>query len=264
MKLYDFSYKTGLIFGELYSPKDDTCIEDYYLRQSVFLRSTGIRGIHYSRLSCNGQTLAEQTARKTAFGFATAYRYYNSGDYYFKTGETIRFVSFNDEFAPPSIQDSSFFYNLKDDNREIPEATGESAGVKETGLRGQMAARFPDRTGTLTGMSSFDYFANGQKIYTGISGSYRISGSDSLFYYDDSYSGKIFAIPKNTGLKNITGEQPDVFGDRFVESTVFGYTNGASLHKSNWLELSTGVTLIRTGVQALIFDSPFETATIDL
>lgn len=262
MALYDFSYKTGSTFGTMYSPKDDTCYEDYYF-SNLSVSSPDITGLHSTRMSCNGQTIVEQKAVKVAAGFDSVYL--NSGDYYFKSGETYRGVSFNENFSLPNSRNISFFYNLKDDKREVPMGTGNTQLLKQLSLNTQITDRFPDRKPTLTGLSSFDYFANGQKIYSGlVSGSYSITGSPVEFYYNDTYSGKIFAIPKNTGIKNYTGLSADVFGDKYVESTVFGYVNGVSLHRNNWAELSTGVTLIRTGLQASIFEPVQETAIIQL
>ena len=257
MSLYDFSFKTGTGFGQLYSPKDDTCLDEQYFN-NLYLSSPDISGVNYTRLSCNGQTLVEQNATFVDAGFDGVYL--NSGDYYFESGNTFRRVSFDSNFDTSNATNSAFFYNIKDEFRESPVGTGTSQLSKQGRLRNQLIVKFPDRTGTFTGLDSFDYFANGQKLYSGVSGSYSISGSPIIYfnYLDNTYSGNIFAITKNTGIKNYTGEVADVYGQKYVESTVFGYVNGVSLHPKNWLELSTGVTLIRTGLQPVIFE-PIET-----
>jgi hypothetical protein len=132
----------------------------------------------------------------------------------------------------------------------------------QNNLSGSLVSKFPERANSYTGLSSFDYYLNGQKIYSGISGSYTISGSS--FIYNDSMTGKIFAIPKNQNTKTYTGQNPDVYDQNFVETTVYGYANGLSLDKSNWLELYTGVKYITTGIAAIIFEEPKENQTINI
>jgi len=262
MKVYDYSFKTGATIGDLYSPKDDTCFQDWYqFTLGLVITSPDVSGINSTRLSCNGQTLAEQNGTLVNVGFDPVYL--NSGDYYFRSGENYNFGLFNENFQEADLADSAYFYNLKDDLREIPMGTGADRTARQTNLRTGILTKFPEKYNN-TGLNSFDYFANGQKLYSGVSGvgGYRIIGS--LFLYYEDFSGKIFAIPKNSGLGNITGENADIYGQNYVESTVFGYINGASLHKNNWLELSTGVTLIKTGVQASIFEPVQKTEIIEL
>jgi hypothetical protein len=255
--IFDFSLKTGTTFQQSYSPNDDVNIAaNFNVRLS--LSSDFISGINYSRLSINGQTLAEQKASIYDINEVPA-NYLNSGDYYFRTGETYKTVSFNQNLDANALGAYSFIYNIKDDHREIPVGTGASAATKNSVIATQLAARYPDRTGSFAAMNSFDYFLNGQKIYSGISGSYHISGAGFNFSLLDSIDGKVFAIPKNTGIHNITGSIPDIFGTGFVERTVFAYVNGLCLHPDNWLELHTGVTLIETGIQAYIFDAAANT-----
>lgn len=250
--IFDFSLKTGTTFLESYSPKDDVNITENF-QSELSLSSKLISGINYSMLSINGQTLAEQTAL-IYDAEEVPNIYLSSGDYHFRTGETNRLVSFDKNLNPVGFGDYYFLYNIKDDHREIPVGTGVSAATKNTVISTQLAARFQDKTGSFSSMNSFDYFLNGQKIYSGISGSYHISGANFNFSLLDEIDGKIFAIPKNTGIKNITGRQPDIFGETFVEKTVFAYANGLCLHPDNWLELHTGVIMIETGIQSILFD----------
>jgi hypothetical protein len=259
MNIYDFSYKTGSSFSNLYSPKDDTNQEDYYYGE-LFFTSDLITGINSTRLSFNGQTLVEQTATLYTAGFQQAYL--NSGDYYIKSGSSFKHIAFNENFDTSRASFYPFNYNIKDDFRESPVGTGNTRTNKQTNLKSEINRKFPDRTNSFTGMSSFDYFFNGQKLYSGITesvGSYYIDGSNQFIYLDglpsETKTGKLFAITKNTGIKNITGNSADIYGDRFVENTVFAYVNGVSLNKKNWLELSTGVKLIATGLQSSIFET---------
>lgn len=268
MNIYDFSYKTGSNFNNLYSPKEDTNKEDYYYGD-LFFSSDFITGINSTRLSINGQTLVEQIAKLYTVGSQEIYL--NSGDYYIKSGLSFRHIGFNEEFDISRVSFYPFIYNIKDDFRESPIGTGASRIEKQDNLISEINKKFPDKTGSFIGMSCFDYFFNGQKLYSGIneiSASYYIDSEGIFFYFDgpisESKPGKLFAIIKNTGIKNITGNSADIYGDRFVENTVFGYVNGVSLHKKNWLELSTGVKLIEVGLQPSIFETVIKKQEINL
>jgi hypothetical protein len=260
--IFDFSFKTGQTFSQSYSPKDDTNIVANF-GGSLSLSSNLISGINYSRLSANGQTLAEQKASIFDIDEIPP-AYVNSGDYYFRTGETYKMVSFNQNLNANALSAYSFIYNIKDDHREIPIGTGVSAANKNSVIATQLTARYPEKTGSFVSMDSFDYFLNGQKIYSGISGSYHISGAGFNFSLLDEADGKVFAIPKNTGIHNITGVASDIFGTGFIEKTVFAYVNGLCLHPDNWLELHTGVTLIETGVQSSLFERVMDTKLLSL
>ena len=259
--IYDYSFKTGVGFSGLYSPVDQENIKEVY-SQGVHVSSADITGINSTRLSLNGQTLLEQTARLVDVGFEPVYL--NSGDYYFRSGESYRDVNFSNGLSPAEFFQNDLFYQIRDNKTEAVMGSGISTGVMKAQLTGELSKKFAARTGSLTGMASFDYFLNGQKIYTGIGGSYRISGASSEFYYNENITGKLFAIPKNTGIDNYTGFHGDVYARNFVESTVFGYFDGLALNRINWLELHTGVNLIKTGVQAMIFDPAQTRETISL
>lgn len=260
--IFDFSFKTGENFLQAYSPNHDTNIVAAY-GGGLSLSSTLISGINQSRLSANGQTLAEQTAVIGDPDVIPPY-YANSGDYYFRTGTTFRSVSFNENLNVDSLGAYSFIYDKKEDNTEIPVGTGVSSSERSDVLNSQFAARFGSFVGDFNSMDSFSYFINGQKIYSGISGSYHITGVGAEVEILDDISGKVFAIPDNSGVKNVTGAFADIYGDEFVEKTVFCYLNGLRLHPDNWIELHTGVTLVGTGLQSIIFDNAVGSTGISL
>ncbi|MDB4314556.1 hypothetical protein N9955_00855 [bacterium] len=260
--IYDFSFKTGVDINSLYSPLKLENISGQYNNSSYYLSNTGITGNHKTRLSLNGQTFLEQTPELTTLGFSEYYQ--NSGDYFFKTGESFTRAFFDENLSVSSISEKRFFYGVRDYDGEAPFGSGISGSGIQNAFAGELAKKFSDRTGTISGIESFDYFLNGQKIYSGISGSYMISGAGNLFYYNDNITGKLFAIPKNTGLLNITGEIADVYNQDFVESTVFSYLNGVALDRKNWMELYTGVTSIQTGIQPSSFDLTIETEAFSL
>ena len=258
--IYDFSFKTGSSLASLLSPSQQENIETIF-GNNLYLNSEYISGAHSSNLSLNGQTLAEQSAVLIASGFDPVYQ--TSGDFYSRSDNPKK-LYFGQNLYPKGITNKDFFYHIKDNSGEIPVGHGITPSGMEYEFNQRLSVLFPERTGTLTGMSSFDYFLNGQKIYSGISGSYRISGVNSVFYYDEQITGKIFAIPKNSGILNIFHQNADVYGQNFVEDTVFSYINGLSLNREKWVELFTGVTLIATGVQSEIFDEPVSGESISL
>ena len=64
--------------------------------------------------------------------------------------------------------------------------------------------------------------------------------------------GKIFAIPKKEKIKEVTGLTPDIYAQPFVENQTNFYINGMEQDKNIYLELFTGVTMIKTGLSASI------------
>lgn len=257
--IFDYSFKTGGEYAELYSPIPKENIKDYFTSNFVF-SSNAISGENSTRLSLNGQTLAEQTAIIVDAGFEQIYL--NSGDYYLKTGSSYKEVFFNSLLNVKSFKEKNIFYNIKDESSEVALGSGISPEAMESGLNNQLSILFPSKTGTMSGMESFDFFLNGQKIYTGANGSYEISGLDFKFFYNENITGKLFAIPKNTGFENKIDYVADVYGAEFVESTVFCYFNGLSVDKKNWIEMHTGVNLITTGIQAQIFEKTITTQSL--
>jgi hypothetical protein len=271
MNIYDYSYKFGTNFNNSYSPQEDTNKEDYYSNGTLFLTSEQITGINSTRLSFNGQTLLEQIGQLYTIGGQQIYL--NSGDYYVKSGESFKSIGFSSSFDSSIAGNFPFIYHIKDDFRESPVGTGNNYILKTTNFVSQLNTKFPDRAGTFSGMNSFDYFFNGQKLYSGQnedSGSYYFNESNEFIYLDGSSDinlfkdGELFAITKNSRLGNVTGNSPDFYGTKFVENTVFAYVNGISLHKKNWLELSTGVKLIEFGLQASIFEPVINQTELEL
>jgi hypothetical protein len=173
--IYEFSFKTGSSFSDSYSPNEDTCIKSSYFG-GISLSSSLVTGINLTKLSINGQTLVEQTAQAYDAGFSTLYQ--NSGDYYFNSGENFRNVNFASNFEPLLGSEVEAFYTIKDQQIQTPMGTGSSASQISSTLMSQISSRFPLRTGSWSGMNSFDYFLNGQKMYSGVSGSFMLSGGE--------------------------------------------------------------------------------------
>jgi hypothetical protein len=257
--MFDFSYKTGSGISGLYSPFKEENIGVQFAG-GLNLSSDLISGKNASVLSVNGQTLAEQSAQEITLGSLNIYL--NSGDYYTKGVSNYKNVTFADNLDFNFFSEKNFFFRIKEDDREIPIGSGISQIQMQDNLSGSISSKFPERANSYTGLSSFDYYLNGQKIYSGVSGSYEISGSK--FIYKENITGKIFAIPKKENIKNYTGQTPDIYGQYFVETTVYGYFNGLALDKNNWLELYTGVKYIATGIQSSIFDTPKEQEVINI
>ena len=75
---------------------------------------------------------------------------------------------------------------------------------------------------------------------------------------------KAFAFIKKDRIKEITGLQPDVYGTGFIENQTNFYLNGAKELDSIYLELYTGVTIIKTGVSAGLYDLGIDTHEVNL
>jgi hypothetical protein len=129
------------------------------------------------------------------------------------------------------------------------------------GMKADLTARLPAYAGS--NLAKLDYFLNGQKIYSGVSGSWGIGGS-KFTYNETSITGKLFATPKAAAIYETTGLAPDIRGIKFMRGSSNLFLNGMEEPSESWMELSTGVTSIVTGFQPKIYDTPYKIAFLSL
>ena len=237
-------------------------LEDFYYD------STLITGVKNMQLASNGQTFFEEIPTETEAINETVYQIF-SGDFFLKTGAS-------DELDRNKIFGSSTTPFKAGYNVVYEKYTGKSA----IGLGTAAADLGPALNSGISGVEDgltfidYDYFLNGQKVYSGVGvgGSAGIGTQFVLNFDSSSYGGiittanksnfKAFAFIKQERLHDFTGSAPDVFGSGFIEDQTNFYLNGVKENDSIYLELYTGVNTIKTGVSAGLFDLGLETEIV--
>jgi hypothetical protein len=221
------------------------------------------------QLSSNGQTFFEEVPTETAGPNTTIYQTF-SGDFFLTTGAT-------NDLDKSRIFPSSGTPLKAGDNVKYEKYTGDSA----IGLGTNSANLGPALNSGISGIATdlnfedFDYFLNGQKVYSGVGvGVSAGVGTQFVLDFDSTQGGVVTSVNKENfkafafikqGRKNqITGSTPDVYGFSFIEGQTKFYLNGLDELDANYLELYTGVTIIKTGEQAIVADFGAEPTGIDL
>jgi len=221
------------------------------------------------QLSSNGQTLFEEIPTETAGPNEEIYQTF-SGDFFLKTGAS-------NDLDKSKIFESSGTPLKAGYNVNYVKYTGKSA----IGLGSAGANLGPALTSGISGIETaldfidYEYFLNGQKVYSGVGcGVSAGVGTEFVLSFDSSQAGvvtssnksnfKAFAFIKERNINQVTGIQPDVYGSGFIEGQTKFYLNGVNELDENYLELYTGVTIIKTGQQAIVADFGTEPTGIDL
>tara|TARA_Y100000361_G_scaffold148230_1_gene160774 strand:- start:293 stop:1111 length:819 start_codon:yes stop_codon:yes gene_type:complete len=255
----DTSVSGSLLLG--YANQKDfssNFLEDFYYD------STLITGEKKMQLASNGQTLFEEVPTQTAGTNETIFQIF-SGDFFLKTGAS-------DEFDRNRIFGSSTTPFKGKYNVVYEKYTGKSA----IGLGTGSADVGPALTSGISGISQaygfdgYDYFLNGQKVYSGVGcGVSAGIGTQFMLGFNSAQGGvvtsankssfKAFAFIKEDRLHEITGLSPDVYGSGFIEDQTNFYLNGVKENDSIYLELYTGVNTIEQGTSAGLFDLGIQT-----
>ena len=219
-----------------------------------------ITGLQEIMLSANGQSLFQEVP---STGHAQNQSVYNifTGDFFIKTGassiaeKSSLFFDSGIELKPSSTlvyhkMTGDFFAGTGDQNGT---GLGPCLG---SGIRAKLSSATFDQ---------FHYFLNGQKVYTGrgVSGTADPagfipnfnSGGGGVVSGTNTTKFKALSYLKRDKIEEVTGLQPDLYGTKFIENQTKFYINGVEEVPSIYLELYTGVTIIRTGVEAVIDES---------
>ncbi len=232
-------------------------LEDFYYD------STLITGEKKMQLASNGQTLFEEIPTQTAATNETIFQIF-SGDFFLKTGAS-------DQLDRNKIFGSSTTPFKAGYNVVYEKYTGKSA----IGLGTGTANVGPALTSGISGISQaygfdgYDYFLNGQKVYSGVGcGVSAGVGTQFMLTFESSKGGvvtsdnksnfKALAFIRQERLHDFTGS-PDVFGSGFIEDQTNLYLNGVKENDSIYLELYTGVHTIEKGTSAGLFDLGIQT-----
>lgn len=221
------------------------------------------------QLSSNGQTLFEEVPAETAGPNEIVYQTF-SGDFFLKTGVS------NDldksTIFPSSGTNLEAGYTLK-----YQKYTGKSA----IGLGTVAGDLGPVLNSGISGIEEnlnfedYEYFLNGQKVYSGEGcGISAGVGTQFVLTFNNSQGGvvtsenkenfKAFAFIKERNINQVTGVEPDVHGSGFIEGQTRFYLNGLDELDTSYLELYTGVTIIKTGEQAIVTNFGVNPTGIDL
>lgn len=223
------------------------------------------------RLSLNGQTLQQEIPQETQTINQKIYQIF-TGDFFTKSESApiLERTTLNFDDTTPAKPASTIVYNII--------TGGIFAGEKDFGRS--------LKTGILNGIgtdprmtfSEFDYFLNGQKVYSGqgvgvflgaeFAGLTATGFQPSFSSYATNVNGvvtlgretffKYTASKKSKNTLSATGVSPDIQGQKFIEKRTNFYINGVEELQSNYLELYSGVITIKSGVSATLPSSGFE------
>lgn len=225
--------------------------------KDFFYDIRSVTGQRAMKLSTNGQTLLQEIPITGATPNYIDYQV-NTGDFFIKGGEANiadRSELYFDSSTPVKSSDI-LTYNVITGGNFV--GTGDFGLSLKSGISGEWEnSNFTD----------FNFFLNGQKVYSGV-GIGVSAGTDGVHYIpsfgtavgvggivtnDNKDRFKYTAYRKEDRVTSITGDGGDVFSDTgFIEGRTIFYINGLQQLQNNYLELYTGVIMIKSGVPALL------------
>ena len=272
--IYDYTFSTGdaTISGCILSGYSGQKDNSSSFQDNFYYNSALVTGLKNMMLDSNGQTLYEEGPIETEATNQTIFQIF-SGDIFLKTGAADEFDR-NKIFGDPTTPFKST-YNIK-----YEKYTGKSAvglGTAGSSLGAALTSGISGLNENLV-FTDYDYFLNGQKVYSGVGcGVSAGIGTQFILSFDEVAKGgiitnenennfKAFAFIKKGRTKQVTGQNPDVYGTGFIENQTSFYLNGVKESDDMYLEMYTGVTIIKTGVSAGVFTFgvPTETASVSL
>jgi hypothetical protein len=241
---YNFVLSTGdpTISGSLLNNLNRNTLATYS-NQNFFFDSSVITGRHASLLSLNSQTLLEETPINFV-GNNRDYNYINTGDYYLLPEDSLYSALFNVDIGYPLENTDILSYDQRSFSTGVaiirPIQSSWTTGIYSiTGLRSKVNTIYGDAANDTQLFDKYDIFFNGQKL-------------KQAEYPSIEATGKLFAIKKKNNILDSWNTTADIYGVPFVEDQVDYYINGMEQLESEYLQLYTGVILIKTGVNCLI------------
>lgn len=231
---------------------------EYYIQTGIFLDSDNYYNIgkisndgssiknnnqFSNHIYLNGQSLLEDDFVETTVA-GNVLSVNHSGDFYLKnyslnfSGSALNLSGIN-----------NLYYDIIESGKR-PFFENSNFNTLLTGFSGNV----------LNGLNGDLVFINGIKLTSGEN--YIEDNNENFEWIDSSESlgGIIFSMP-NVAQSIITG-QYDIYGQYFKKGTTQGYLNGVRLYQEDFIETSTLVWLIETGIDAEIKFSPKHTETI--
>ena len=161
----------------------------------------------------------------------------------------LNFVS-----STPVVSTSNVIYNVVTGG--IFAGTGDFGLSLKSGISGQYTDSY---------FVDYDYFLNGQKVYDGVGVGVSVGVGATTFIpqftsifggvvtNDNKNEFKYTAYRKIVRTHSITGSDPDIFSDTgFIEGRNTFYINGMQELQKEYLELYTGVIIIKSGLSAVL------------
>lgn len=220
------------------------------------------------RLSLNGQTLQQEIPQETQTINQSIYQIF-TGDFFTKSESApiLERTTLNFDDTTPAKATSTIVYNIV--------TGGIFAGEKDFGR--SLKTGITNSIGSNHVFTDFDYFLNGQKVYsgqgvgvflgsefagltaTGFQPSFSTAANVNGVVIDERKTFfKYTASRKSKNTLSATGVSPDMKGQKFIEKRTNFYINGVEELQSNYLELYSGVRTIKSGVSATLPSSGFE------
>lgn len=245
----------------------NTASDFYYDRDLTtgFNFDTGRSSI---RLALNGQTLQQEIPQETETINQSIYQIF-TGDFFTKkeSAPILEKTTINFDATVPAKATSTIVYNII--------TGGIFAGEKDFGR--SLRTGILNSVGQNNVFTDFDYFLNGQKVYsgqgvgvflgaefagltaTGFQPSFSTAANVNGVVIDERKTFfKYTASRKSKNTLSATGVSPDMKGQKFIEKRTNFYINGVEELQSNYLELYSGVRTIKSGVSATLPSSGFE------
>jgi hypothetical protein len=206
----------------------------------------------------NGQTLLQEIPLTGQAVNFISYRN-ETGDFFIKGSEASILDKSNIFFAEntPLTVDYNLQYDVITGGNFA--ATGDLGESLKNSIQGGIGA-----TATFT---DSDYFLNGQKVYSGI-GVGVSAGTEGASFIpvfgtttnacgvvttENKNKFKYTAYKKAANSVSLTGLSPDVFSNTgFIEGRTAFYINGLRQPQNSYLELYTGVNMVKKSRSALI------------
>tara|TARA_B100000900_G_scaffold412777_1_gene435243 strand:+ start:543 stop:1430 length:888 start_codon:yes stop_codon:yes gene_type:complete len=220
------------------------------------------------RLSLNGQTLQQEIQQTTQTINQSIYQIF-TGDFFTKpeSAPILETTTLNFDETTPAKATSNIVYNII--------TGGIFAGEKDFGR--SLKTGITNSIGSSHVFTDFDYFLNGQKVYsgdgvgvflgaefagltaTGFQPNFSTAANVNGVVIDERKTFfKYTASKKSKNTLSATGLSPDMKGQKFIEKRTNFYINGVEELQSNYLELYSGVITIKSGVSATLPSSGFE------
>jgi len=263
--IYDYTLSTGdstisgCFSSELGTDRGDKMnLVPMNAAQTFYFDEALITGDHEIQLFLNSQSLFQEVPTTGLVNNEIFYQIF-TGDFFIKKEATDLMEEMGLFFASNTPVKATSNISYDKFTGSFFAGTGMNAGSGiGNSLGSGISGTFPSAS-----FDQFDFFLNGQKVYSGLGVSGYREGAMTTFIpnfvdgqgivtAENEASFKATAYWKTDRIQEITGVSPDVFGPTFIEGQTNFYINGAKEEEAIYLELYSGVTMIEAGVSVVV------------